>query len=644
MRLVTLLSCLLLSLCLQAKDEYIIEETPGSKKLNVSRLEVSPGTTLGELLELFPELLYREGDDQLDIYDLQVNGISTGISAETVIAQLLARDIESITVSQSPSMTQQVKGQGAVINVTLKNPEEGFSGSAALEAGTLAYAMPSASFNYKKDKLLLRGSLMMEYYHPFHNCSSETWIQGDELISSRSDTCRRDYGYELARLQLDYNPDNRNSLKAWAWQSWSKDCRNTDTESLTPLIYKSESDRTTSGFSMTAGARYGHEFLSSSLSTQLEYSYIPTREDYSNRVFPSVIDQSCSNSISRHNIGGVTSYTYHFSPADTVRNCNLSLGLNYSYAPALVSYREQETYKEDAALDSRTSQLLLSPYIEASGLLGPVTLNGGFRYQYVNMSVKVEKGDTYDMPSPDYTAFFKLGWQIKPHHYLNTVLDRSVNRPDPRQMYPCTYYDPSIRRYVKGNEELRPMSLYSASLNYINDFNKGGHSLVTSATVQYIKANDIICNTYSLDYNSYVNDGCSDILSANAMLHYSYGVLSINFTGNIFQNWTHIQGSNDSYFNFNLGLIPVLTFRENWRISTKLSYYSRVITQTISLSDYFYGQFNVSKTWGKWTVYAKYQDLFHKTAEDSIMEGLVYHSKSYNLRNPNFLLGFVVSF
>jgi len=697
---------------------YIIEESPGVKKLNVSKLALSPGTKLIELLELFPELLSREGDSRLDNYDVQVNGISTGVSREAALYQILSRNIESVVVAQSPSMAQQVKGQGAVINVILKPLEEGTSGNAALQAGTLSYINPSATVNYRKGKIALRSSLLMEYKHPLHNETQHIFEKKSNINTSRSDTVSRHYGYELARIQLDCDFNPSNSLKAWAWESYAHNKLESQVTTRTPITFISNSLQHEDRFNFAAGASFRHNFKSSAISTQLEYSNAPATDNYQNKVLPGVSTLTYTNHNVAGTLSGYTSYTLNFgggrdtngsedSNCSRDSNCSgdgkggggskdsgdgkgskssgdakysLTAGVNYSYSPVEIQYAENGGFGPVSELDTKIGTFYLSPYAEVAAKWNKVELSGGARYQMNRPEVKVKGSESYTSTENNATAFIKFGWQLKPHHYLNAVLDRSAIRPDARKRYPFKYYDPAVPCYVQGNENLRPMGLHNASLGYIFDLSfgskgsrggvagytagtaggshgnaagytdggsrggSGAHTLVASATMQYIKANDIICTTYSDQCTGYINDGSGDILSANAMMYYSHGIFSTNLNFNIFQNWTRIRGASDSYFYYNISLVGVFSLPKGWRITTKLIYHSKIITNTSKLGDYLFAQLNLSKTWGRWSLYAEYQDIFHTLVEDKIQEGTILHTKTYSLRHPNFLLGAIFSF
>lgn len=754
---------------------YIIEESPGVKKLNVSKLALSPGTKLIELLELFPELLSREGDSRLDNYDVQVNGISTGVSREAALYQILSRNIESVVVAQSPSMAQQVKGQGAVINVILKPLEEGTSGNAALQAGTLSYINPSATVNYRKGKIALRSSLLMEYKHPLHNETQHIFEKKSNINTSRSDTVSRHYGYELARIQLDCDFNPSNSLKAWAWESYAHNKLESQITTHTPITFISNSLQHEDRFNFAAGASFRHNFKSSAISTQLEYSNAPATDNYQNKVLPGVSTLTYTNHNVAGTLSGYTSYTLNFggngdskggksSKISKDANCSgdgkgnwdssngggdgrysLTAGVNYSYSPVEIQYAEDGGFGPVSELDTKIGTFYLSPYAEVAAKWNKVELSGGARYQMNRPEVKVKGSESYTSTENNATAFIKFGWQLKPHHYLNAVLDRSAIRPDARKRYPFKYYDPAVPCYVQGNENLRPMGLHNASLGYIFDLSfgskgsrggsagytaggsrggaagytggsrggvagytagtaggsrkstaggsrvgaagytagtakgshkstavdyrgdaagytagtaegsrkstaegsrggSGAHTLVASATMQYIKANDIICTTYSDQCTGYINDGSGDILSANAMMYYSHGIFSTNLNFNIFQNWTRIRGASDSYFYYNISLVGVFSLPKGWRITPKLIYHSKIITNTSKLGDYLFAQLNLSKTWGRWSLYAEYQDIFHTLVEDKIQEGTILHTKTYSLRHPNFLLGAIFSF
>jgi len=633
--------------------KYILEETPGKKKLNIQELDVSPGTTLSELLDLFPELLAREGDSRLERYDLQVNGISTGGSGENMLSLILAQDIDKIEVSESPSMSQQVNGQGAVINVVLKALPDGVSGNLALQVKSLGRIKPSATINYKTDKLSVRGSVLFDYNDPYFK---ETTVESFDLLKSsieeldlsklenlrvRKDTIDRISGYELARVQLDYNPDSNHSLKTWVWEKYSKEQSLYNTYVTTPLISEEEGRLTTNRFSLSAGGEYKRTYAKSVLTTKLSYSYNPGDDSYYQKSFPGIMDMNINYENKDHSVSGFTKWTYKFISGPAPDKLELTPGVNYEYSHSNSNYQENIFDDENLGLISSSGKFYLSPYVEAAYNFSKFQFNGGIRYQYYNISANVADGGPYNQGTSDANAFFKFGWQIHPHHYLNMVLERTNQRPSARQIYPIKVYDPYIHEYVLGNKDLRPRGMHNASLNYITDFTKAGHTFVASTALQYIKVTNIICTTYNSEYQSYINDGKNDILSANAMIYYRYGAFSLNLDGNVFQNWSRIKGKDDIYFNYNVSVVPRLSLRRDWRITPKFVYYSHILTNMSYLGDYFYTQFNVSKTWGRWTVYAEFQDIFHSRVKDWMLEGDIIHSKEYDLRNPHLVLGFV---
>jgi len=640
---------------------YIIEESPGVKKLNVKELELAPGTRLIELLDMFPELLSREGDSRLDNYDVQIGGISTGVSKEAALYHILAQNIESVVVAQSPSMTQQVKGQGAVINVTMKELKEGSSGCASLQAGTLAYVTPSASINYKEGGFALRAALLMEYKQPLHNETFHSWEENGVVHTTSADTTRQRYGYELARIQADWEISGTDMLKVWAWESYSHDNIETKMLTSTPLAYRWASEQRQDRFSMAAGCSYQHKFEHSVLNTRLEYALSPTADNFSKRMIPGVSTLAYTSSRRNDGLSGVTSYTYNLGGAGArsggtggaearsggTGNYALTGGVNYSWSPTKVYYSETGGFAIESELDTRIRMFYLSPYAEASASWEAVTLSAGARYQLTVPTLQIADGQAYSSSASDATAFIKCGWRIRPHHYINLVLDRSSNKPDARALYPFRYYDPAVAGYVKGNADLLPMGLHNATLNYIFEQRFGGkdiHNLVISASLQYIKATNIICNTYSREYNSYINGGDGDILAANAMAYYRYGIFSANLDFNLFQNWTHIQGAYDSYFYYNVSLVGVLSFPRGWKLSPKVIYHSKITTNTSKLGDYLYAHLNLGKSWHRWSIYAEYQDIFHSQVRDIIQEGDQLHSRTYNLRHPNLLIGGIFSF
>lgn len=632
--------------------DFPIEIQTGSKYLNVDSLKLAPTTILVELLEMFPELLAREGDAKLENYDLQINDVSTGDSKQIILYQLVLSDIKTIEVSQNPSASQQKNGQGGVINVKLKNPEEGFSGRMIVEAGSLATFVPAVRLNYRKGGWTVRGSVMMNYYHP-QNENSLTGTLSDNVYTYKRDTSAIDYGYEMASVDAFFNPDGRNELHLWAWENLSlySDVSDSDIE-VNSMKTQESSVLKQRNFSYLVGANYNHKFDKSKIEAECTFAgapntYVYDKYDSGSRRgddFLSYYDDGADTKLT-----SLAKYTYNFIP-DTPRkkssltggvNCNLNTNaLDYSFVKAA----------KDVKLHGAVTTLYLAPYLETKNIFEKWYLKASVRYKHYSSDTDVNSMGNFSKKEDYFTGYLSAGYQIAPRHHLSLILDRSVERGSAQQLYPYAIFDPSKGGFTSGNPHLLPMKINSVSVNYITNFKAGKSEFTFDAELKYMNNTDLISEViYDNDADgindiTYENSGYSNIGAANLLLGFSRDVFSLSLTANAFENFTHISDVDDNYFYYNISAVPNLNFREGWVISARLTYNSHVYTKTSRLGDYIFAMTRFSKTWDRFTAYLQIADNFHKFAEDYFYGESLEKSLWYNLHRPSLDIGFHMTF
>ncbi len=642
-----LLAFLLLFLTetVQAQNKYALEVKPAKKILHVSELNLPASTTLGEILEVFPELLAREGDSRLDNYDIRIGDRSLGPSGKSFLNNIFLYEIKDIEVSQSPEMSQQVKGQGGVIKIVLKQPDEGLGGMASLEAGSLASLNPGLRLNYHKGGLTVGGHLSFGLTHPHDNNSITYEHPAQESESVRNDTIDNYKGTQLAGILAVYKPDDVSTYEAWVWEHFTRDLKDNNIILSTGTIdYRGNDFLTDNSFSFSAGTKYKRRPEKYELQIQAEYSLSDGSNSESLKYSSAYKAFLCNTDWKTHTLNTFVKYKRFLLPATSSSKASLLGGVNFNHSGDRYGFLEKNLTEN--VIDADARRTYISPFIEFEALTGNFEIKAGVRYQHHITDVHVTGTGSSDKTARNVTCNFDFGWQMAPHHHLNLMLDRSIKRPSTAQIFPFCVYDSSTGGHSLGNLQLEPSVMHTVLLGYVTDAQtESGHSFVTYASLRYINDSGLITSVYQKNnIRTYANDGKSDILSANAMLLYSHNIFSMSLTANVFGNSSTIGSKTDRYFYYNLALIPRLAFSDGWRMSAKFVFNSPVSSVSSVLGSYFYSKVMVSKSWEKWTGYVAMDDIYHNFVQDKAITPERTTIKYYNLHRPSLSVGATFAF
>jgi len=622
--------------------DYIIEIEAGKKIMNTNKLDLSPTTRLSELLEIFPELLAREGELKLQNYDLQIEDVSTGDSKLIVLDQLRLSDIKDIEVSATPSASQQKNGQGGVIKIHLNPLNEGLSGEAILGAGSSISVNPGFKLNYKKGAWSVRGNVMLNYYHP-RNENTARQYGYDGLSKYQSDSLTIDNSYEMVSIDAFYTPNIHNKLHIWGWENMSfiSKLGSSSVEINSKLTNVSSSEKN-KDFKWLAGAKYNHLFNKSEIEAECTYYNGPGSTALNKydllRVAPS-LNTKYSDATTDSKLTGALKYKYNFVPDSPKSKAKLTGGINVNLVDNGIDYDYQRLLS-NYMLQGRGKMFYFSPFIETDNIFGKWFLKGSFRYQHYATDINANDDTTYKRLEDFFTGFLSAGYQIAPHHHLSLILDRSLQRGAVHQYYPYKIFDPDKERFSVGDAGLRPVFTNSIAANYITDFASGDNKFTFDLELKYLYNTDIISSHY-IENNviQYTNDGTSHIGAANFLFNYSNKVFAVSLTANAFNNYTHIAGIDDHYVYYNLSVVPSLSFTGGWVISAQMAYNSHAYSKTSRLGDYFYANTRFSKLWKNWIFYLELDDNFHKMVVDEFISDTVIEWYLHNLHKPSLSAG-----
>lgn len=634
-------------LCIPAFAEVSpeIELAPGKKIMHVSRMNLPGNLSLLELLLMFPELTARDDYNALSRFDLQIDDVSCGTSKYDFFDFLHSCDIEDIELSMEPSASEQHNGQGGVINVILNEAAKGLSGYALLDASTAYNVMPAVNLKYRTDKINFLGSVVAQYIHP-HSNTRQTLVEstGTGLHRDFSDV-NLQYATQMANLRLEYTPDDRNKLKAWAIQSFNR-----DHEYITTRKDSMDARRTVSTkdmldkFSIDAGLNYKYTFNLGFFESQAIFTHNPSRYDWLSEGDPN-IKEDYKGSQKPFILDAYTKVCFHLVPETDTRKIDLETGLDIQYTNNLYKENFSGSKWPDRKVVATFTPLYVSPYIQLDSKFREYFLKAALRYQYNGRNIKVEADSKpFSLGLNSVTGTINTGFCLASGHSLSLTLDKSINRPEDEQIYPNIYYDPVENRFVRGNSGLIPENIYTASLDYQYSWSNEIHRVTTGTGLKFHHTRDIITEKDIESVPSFVNAGTSNIVAFNLTATYATGPFSLTLNGNLYNNWNHIGGNNGKFFSYNLAMIPRLSFDGGWRISATLEYNSAEETYTEILGDYFYSEFRIGKEWDKWNVYVTLADNFHRQVTDISRTLPEKETKLYNLKYPGLGLGAIFRF
>lgn len=632
-------------------------------------LGLSAGNTLQEILLLIPELLDRGNEDLLSRYTLQLDDIGVGQSKDVVLTTLRAGEIDYIEIMHSPTVSVQQNGEGGVINVHLKPVEQHFHGSAMADVYTNFHntvdLSPSVYFTYGGKKWQLRANLVMEYYRPTTFTQTDTRVHNILISNARDtttwlrDTTITNFLQQTAKVQFDYQPSDQDRLTFSLWESMQWET--SQSQSLTTIFRPFETAGmpslwqqtdlasaqavNTKRANLTAMARYKRLYLTGGeLQVDMIYNY-GYRADATEKGYAAVegtipAQQYAHTTDSPHE-WQVNIQTKHAIAPERLGLYDsemwLTAGVNgiYTYRNShLLQHAEGQMfsngYHQDLGL--RKQQAYISPLLQWDYRIGSVKMQAGVRYQMLCRTLLTNSQPDWTGIDHDWTGSLNAAWAITRKHTLQLNIARNILRPEDQQLFPYPYYLPASQEIVIGNDSLHAACFHSVGVNYLfrHPFAKEEDGrLVLHAGVDYIRADGLVTeitrlrkDNSAIPYHTFENQESSNAMSLSGSLFLRYRIFSMSVAANTYVN---CKAKSDYYWYYNLSFSPCFAFRNQWLLSGKIMYNSKIEMSDSYIGDCFYLQLRLSKTIGKWTIHASIDDVFDQKTVDRSTHNLSRH-------------------
>lgn len=649
---------------LSAQQQYTYQADVTEKTVTVEGLDF-PGTTpLLDVLSLIPEYLGNSNSTvSTGQYDILIEGISVNSAASSVLSHLQLSDVKAISISDSPTASQQRNGSGGVINISLIDVPEGLSGRTSVHAISSGRATESAMVNYRKEKFTVRSWILVDNSFPGYKNEFRT-LETDHGTVTRTDTTRARSNFQMCRIMADYNPTSKDAVRFRFWES----SQGTENVKLMKMIPSGESDsggrNKSNSASVSTTLAYSHSFTKDiSFSAQADYSYGPgysrdeRRNPFNIKGDPAKIVETLNRG---HNWNGSLSFGMPVIKSEDNVIMNFRTGANLTARKSDNEYSEKfylaalmlpSSLDGDVVTEQPWRSLYLSPYIELGGGWPKLKYSASLRYQNMRNTTgggNVGKKETTE--NRDLTYNFSLNWQL-PHQNLRLIFDRGIIRPSDWQMNPMLIYRPDQDSYIIGNPDLVSSKLNSVNLNYIANVRKGERAFIFNSSLGFVHADALINSTSGITetgvpiaYTSFENSGLSNILKADMLCSYDNGPMTVSLASNFYHKLQKVNDDRSSrtYYNVAFGLSR--RFRHDWTACTELVFNSPIKTQSFEFSPCVFGNFNLSKSWKRVEVFAGVSGLLQKHLTEVTISDDLTTDREYGQKSTSVFLGFSFRF
>lgn len=637
---------LLLSVCIivltgayASAQNNSLEMTPGKKVINVERLGLPEYLNVSELLQLFPECIAR-GDELYSNFDIQYDGKSVGSGRDIFLFQTKLSQIEKIEISTSSVATQQNSFYSGSINLIPKKLEDGISGDAYLDLSSEPGLAPSVDINYKKEKLQMSGHADLETawpsdYRTFKQTTPQYLSDGEKFSGGN-------YFQETAKLNVKYDISNKDVLKVWFIE-------NLENYKITQI----QNSHFEVGSTEISGKKWAkiEDHKDTTLSAN-KTMLLNVKGEYSHKFSPNSTltifaglesKPGIAGSANRQNaLDGQAKITFPLMIRNGKKLLSAVTGMN-------VTYKQMKTSTMEG------TNTYLSPYFTLQQRSDRWSTDVTFRYQYYGRNFNMfEDYTTKKVGNHDFTGDINTLWQVKDHHALKLSLGRNIIRPTEAMLYPDPYFDVSLKNWKIGNPDLSNACLHTVKLEYIFDWQRNGHNIIFNVNGGYIRGDGLIeAKDYaiydnliqeegdksSLVYTTYENTGISNIATANMSVIYTYDILTLTVSGNLFSN-TMLKNDRREHCNYyNIALAPIFNFDGGWVLSGRFIYNSAIERQNEVNGDCFLGQIKFAKQLGNWTLHLEFSDIFDNVTTDISRTGANTIQYAYDLYNRRINLG-----
>lgn len=617
-------------------DAIIIDNE--KKIIHVKELNFPESMTAYNVLCLLPDIFERPSEEAFGNYEIKVDGVSVEAFRSAALENIKIHDISTIEVKESPTASYSKKGAAGSINIKLISAEDKPKGSIELTGGYQYRIIPSGLFLFKKEKVEAKifTSLSFDDFNKNEKETEYRSLETGQPLGWEINSTDPNSWSELLRTYIKYRPTDSDVLTFCLSELYSHSRKR---EFLTSDKFPEKIISSTfeNNFRILANTEYERTFRNKNyLDVEFNYNFSPLRNGYDDNI------RSLSYSNNKHTLDGKAEYDINLLNPEKTSSLKLDLGTNYNMEFSRDISDDHNVYK-DFNFDVHGTYINISPYLEMKGKFGKFDFMAVGEYQHYRFDTDERKRGRVTDYYNNYTYKFIAAWNVNKDHRLRMIVDRKLNTPSQKQLFPNITYSSSMGSLVIGNHDLKPSVTDEVKLEYISGLEWRRTSMMINASVSYLNTDDIIMVKAGnimpgapFTYMTFDNDGSNNAINTNIMINYRTGKYTAALTGNIYFNKETHQGKPDDHYNYtNISFMSAYTFNKGWDIAGGLSYYGNIDTASGKIGDCLMLEINGGKTWKRWSLQGSFSiPLTGKTC-NTITGEVNYQYVRYYLVQPN---------
>jgi len=562
-----------------------------------------PESTIAEyIISIMPEMLERPGEYSINDYKVYVEDMPVDNAIDAVLTQIRLCDIKTIEIKDSPLSCFQNESKSGSINIILKRRNtdaKPYWGSVSWDITTPTNICPSASFGFKKDKIMIRGMMYSDLYQATYETDNATFSDSGNPLSQATSSDTEKFWAHMATVLVNYNPSAKDNMSVHT--SIIKSSTKEEISITNPNKTKNIDNKTTT---IQPYINYNHNFSATSkFRIEFLYRHNPQNDD----VYESGATIDKEKKVDE--ISGNIYLRLSLLPKDCKYKSFLDIGstgsalFNNNTADHIESADERHT-----SVDKVRSRGF-SPYLKSENTFGNFRLKLTTNLDCYHYDFRREGSER--MPRNKVQPAGKLitEWRTKKGQVFHIIGDHQNKRTSEAMIYPYLIEDAVSKQHILGNIDLENVTSNSFTLDYFDTELWGESSLTMSISSSVNHISNIIqgetkTSADGASYKTYRNAGSNNILVGMFMAMYKYRKMSITLTTDYYNNFKKLDSGKDHYRYFIISLLPSFVTASKWMGSMQLKYFSPVNAKDMHLGSCAGVSFQLGKSWGNINVHA----------------------------------------
>lgn len=554
---------------------------------NIGKDLANTGATASDILDNIPSVevdvegtvSLRGSQNVRILIDGKPSGM-LGLSGSDALNLLQGDMIERVEVVTNPSSRYDAEGDVGIINIILKKDrKKGVNGSVNATVGYPHNYSLGANINYRQGKFNLFGNYSVSFRRSpgYGYVYQEVYDSDTTYISEQKSDRYRGGVSNMIQLGADYIINDFNTITV-SGRFRPADMDNEvnlhylDYDNEGNLVKETTRDdmETETKRDFETALNYTKTFKKEDRKFTMDFQWSKSRDMEESEIVQEdlssgdLINQRVKNVEGPENWLIQTDYVHPFA-----KNGKFELGakttlrtVQNDYSVEELNNGEWQTFRD--FLDDVTYQEnIYAAYAMAGNKFGKVSLQGGVRAEYSDISVKsVSENSQVNKEYLNWFPSANLSYEINKKNTFQLSYSYRISRPWFRSLLPFSNYSDS-RNFRSGNPDLNPTYTHASEIGYLKYWESG--SLLSSFYYRY--------STGAQDHITLVDSSGNSLLFPINLSTETSGGFEATINQKIFDWWR---------FNFNLNLFwftrdgqyqdqnfDASTFRWNFRLNSQ---------------------------------------------------------------------------